>query len=363
MNLEDSTALQFDTPYMVIDFNQSLKNMKKVQSFADQHGKTLRPHSKTHKIPLFSKRQISLGAVGVCVQKVSEAEVMFDGGVEDILISNEVVTGIKTDRIADLASRGCRIKVAVDSEVGMSSLNESAREVGKEIDVIIDVDLGMDRCGILPDDFPGFLKKSSGYSNLTVYGIMAYDGNVADESRSERSRKVASEVETLTKLCKDYERINGEPQTVSVGATSTYDLWAEYDIITELQPGTYVYYDRRTTEYGASTMDEIAMGVVGTVMSKTHSNHAVIDAGYKSTSIDNGRYPILIMPSGDTAPVASMSEEHTVCSDANQLKIGDRVLLLPSHACTTTDQWDKAAIFGLNEKPGTIEIKGRGMRE
>lgn len=356
-------SLPVETPAMTIDYEQVMKNLERVQKLADSKGKKLRPHSKTHKIPYLARKQIQLGAVGVCVQKGTEAEIMFNGGIDDITISNEIVGRTKTDRVARLANEGCRITVAVDGLQGMSDLNDSAIMYGQTIDVLLDIDLGMNRCGVLPEDAGNILEQHSKFSNIRFSGIMAYDGNVADPSAGVREEEVSREASVLMEIIEMYRGIIGEPEVVTVGATSTYNIWAGYDFITELQPGTYVYYDTRTTEYGASTLDELSMGVVATVMSKTHGNHAVLDAGYKSTSIDNGRFPGILMPSGKQAKVISMSEEHAVLDDGDELKVGDRVMMLPSHACTTTDQWDEAVVFNRGNSFEKWKILGRGMRQ
>lgn len=362
MDIQKALGLNVETPAMIVDYSQVKANLKKVQNFADEMEKKLRPHSKTHKIPYLAKKQIELGAVGVCVQKSSEAEVMFNGGIRDITVSNEIVGEVKTDRLASLSTLGCNITVAVDGVRGMADLNASAGKFGLEMNVLLDVDLGMGRCGVRPANAENILRRSEEYRNLKFTGIMAYDGNVADISQEARRRKVKDEAKELEKVIDLFSRTAGEPETVTVGATSTYDIWAEYPFVTELQPGTYVYYDTRTTEYGASEIDELAMGVVATVMSMTHDDHAVLDAGYKSTSIDNGRYPAAVMGNSGTARVVSMSEEHTVLEGVGNLEVGDRVLLLPSHACTTTDQWDYAVVFNRDDSFEKWKIFGRGMR-
>lgn len=362
MDIEKALQLNVDTPSMIIDYSQVMANLKKIQDFADRMGKKLKPHSKTHKIPYLARKQIELGAVGVCVQKGSEAEVMFNGGVTDITVSNEIVGEIKTDRLASLASMGCNLTVAVDGKRGMEDLNMSAKKFGLEMNVLLDIDLGMDRCGVRPADAEKILKLSGDYKNLNFSGIMAYDGNVSDKSEKIRREKVSLEAAELEKIVDMYGKMIGKPETVTVGATSTYNLWAEYAFITELQPGTYVYYDTRTTEYGASDLGELAMGVLATVMSSTRPDHAVLDAGYKSTSIDNGRYPTVLTGHSGKASVVSMSEEHAVLEGTGNLQVGDRVMLLPSHACTTTDQWDQAVVFNRKTPLEKWKIFGRGMR-
>ncbi len=365
MNVNNALKINAETPFMAIDEDQTKINIKNMQKIANSSNKRLRPHSKTHKIPEIASWQISEGASGVCVQKVSEAEVMFNGGITNILISNEVVDKRKTDRIAKLASEGCNISVAVDSLYGAKKLSESALYKNVKIDVLLDIDTGMHRCGVSPSNIEGFNNSLKNLNGLNVSGWMAYDGQVHNPINIEREKEVEIESVKL-KLLSDSMKNKINQNIISVGGTPTAYLWAKYDFVNELQPGTYVYYDMHCNAMNLCSISDISMGVVSQVMSKSSDpeERVVLDAGYKSISLDQGVYPTIITENGQTGNVTGMSEEHTVVDSKNlDLKIGDRVVMLPYHACTTTDFWDYAWLFSKFHNSRTLLVQGRGKRE
>jgi len=364
VNVERALSINAETPYMVIDLDQTKRNIRKMQEIASKNKKALRPHSKTHKIPYLARLQIEEGAVGVCVQKVAEAEVMFEGGVTDILISNEVVDKRKCDRVAKIASEGGRITVAVDSLIGAKNLSESAAHYGVTIPVLIDVNVGMNRCGVDPENVLSFYRQLKEFPNIKVVGLMAYDGHVIDPNPSKREEMVEAEYKSITNIFKELKKLDENIRILSVGGTPTAEFWAQLDEVTELQPGTYVFCDIHYSELGVCTLEEISMGVVAQVMSMKEGKRIVLDAGYKAVSLDQGVYPIAVNEHGIVGKVVSMSEEHTVIKpEQKSVTIGSKVLLLPYHACTTTDMWDHAWIFEGDKPPIKIPISARGKRE
>ena len=351
---------------MVVDEDQTRKNIGKIKSLAELHKKNLRPHSKTHKMPEISQWQISAGAIGICVQKVSEAEIMFAGGLDNILISNEVVDPRKTDRICNLSSSGCEISVAVDSIVGAQTLSRSALDFGLRIPILVDIDLGMHRCGIPPERIEDFLGAIERLKGLRIEGIMGYDGNVQEESPNGRRVAVEKESGLLRPSVKSLSKDSEHSHTVSVAGTPSADAWAEVDYVTELQPGTYVYYDCHCAQMNLCETREISMGVIAQVMSKSADDprRVVLDAGSKSVSMDHPVFPKVVDLEGGQSRVVAMSEEHTVLvQDKANLNLKDRVVLLPYHACTTSDLWDIAWVFSKNHEPKSIPVKARGKRE
>lgn len=366
MDIAKALEIDAETPFMVLDEDQTKKNIHNMQKLAKTSGKKLRPHSKTHKIPEISRWQVDSGAVGICVQKVSEAEVMFEGGVRNILISNEIIDKRKTDRIAKLAASGCDISVAIDSFYGAENLSESAKCHNLEIPVLFDIDIGMHRCGIDSSRFDRLVDSVKNLGGLKVCGIMAYDGNVTGKTLEERTKSVSEESNILEPIVSSFLRKEPEESIISVGGTPTAGPWSKIDYVNELQPGTYVYYDLHCREMNLCSTSEISMGVVAQVMSKSETPHGrvVLDAGYKSISIDQGVVPEVVNENGLIGTIIGMSEEHTIVdTEKNSLEIGDRVVMLTYHACTTTDYWDKAWMFSKRHRPRTISIKARGKRE
>ncbi|WMT52535.1 alanine racemase [Ferroplasma acidiphilum] len=364
MNVEQALLISSETPYMAVDLNQTMNNIRKFQEIANKGHKTLRPHSKTHKIPYLAKLQLEEGASGVCVQKVAEAEVMFNGGISDILISNEVIDKRKCDRIARLSKNNCRISVAVDSLDGATNLSESAAYLNQVIPVLIDINIGMDRCGIDSEEVLKFHSELKKLPNIRVDGIMAYDGQVHSPKAAEREEMVNRERVIVQDIFQKLKKIDPNIKVLTVGGTPSSEIWSHFEEVSEIQPGTYIFYDMHCQEMGLCGMDEVSMGVVGQVMSMKHGKRIVLDAGYKSISLDQGVYPVAVNQKGIVGKVVSMSEEHTVIKpDQEDIELGSKVLLLPYHACTTTDFWDYAWIYDGKELPVMTKIMGRGKRE
>ncbi len=363
MNFKKAINLLFDTPFMVVDMDQTKKNIIKVQKLANENGKKLRPHSKTHKTPEIAKMQIEAGAIGVCIQKTAEAEVMFFGGIKNLLFSNETF-GNKFLRLGRLISMGSNLTIAVDNIPSIKQFSEVCTYLGIEGNILLDVNVGMDRCGIEPNRIDEVIEAIRGKSNLNLLGLMAYDGQVNSPDLKKREDEVKREEFLLEPLIKKVKRYCTDDLVVSVGGTPTVEIWAKSAISTELQPGTYIYYDMHCVKQKLCTRDEISMGVVSTCISEALGNRIVLDAGYKSVAIDQGVYPTVIDEDGHEYQVLSMSEEHTVIKSVdNTLHLGKRFLLLPYHACTTTDLWDKTYIIGGNNQAYSMIISGRGKRE
>lgn len=364
MDIKKATILNFDTPFMVIDIENVKRNIKHFQNIANAHSKKLRPHSKTHKIPEFARLQMDLGAEGVCVQKVAEAEIMVNGGINNLLLSNEIY-GTKNDRVASLLSKDVDIVLAVDNLKSASQFSDSCIYFGVEGEVLIDVDIGMERCGVDPFKFELLLEKVKKLPRISVKGIMAYDGHVVDKIEAKRRSEVLREESLITPLINKLKKVVETDPIISVGGTPTFEAWAESPIATELQPGTYIYYDTDLLRMGICSLDEIAMGIVSTVVSENLGVRYVLDAGSKSVSLDTGKFPTILDEEGNEYPVLSMSEEHTVVKARDDRSLlGKKLIMLPPHACTTTDLWDSAYIINeANNNFRLIRVEGRGKRE
>ena len=353
----------FETPHMVIDLDQVKKNIAKVQSISTKNGKELRPHSKTHKIPYLSRLQVEAGANGVCVQKVAEAEVMFSGSIRNILLSNEIL-GTKFNRVAGLIQKGCNIVVAVDNALSVDQFSKACGYYGVEGHVMIDVNIGMNRCGIDPPEFHNLLNAVLNSRHIVLEGIMAYDGQVSYPDPEKRKQEVEKEELMIDPLIKAVKSGGISNPKISVGGTPTWEIWSEVDLATELQPGTYIYYDTHCMHMGLCSIDEIAIGVVATVTSEKKGERFVLDAGYKSISLDQGVYPTVLDAEGTQYDVIGMSEEHTVLkAKNNSSKLGKKLVMLPYHSCTTTDLWDGTYAISSTNQPEYIIIQGRGKRE
>ena len=353
---------ELDTPFIAADIDTVKRNIARMQALANSHGKNLRPHSKTHKLPSVALWQVEAGAVGICVQKTSEAEVMVNGGVSDVFVSNEVIGSQKTDRLAGLASRA-KVSVAVDSELGVRQLSQSAKSRGVEIDIYLDVDVGMHRCGMKLEKVASLAELVSKSSNIHLVGMMGYDGHSFRPLDSGERRKIVDESRSiLQSAIREVSAKGIRLDVISVGGTPSTPIWAEFDEVTELQPGAYVYNDVMQVERGVSKAN-CAVTLTGTVMSKPSSDQAVVDAGSKSFAFDFGRYPI---PVGDVnGEVVGLSEEHAVLRSKGgpiRADLGDRLNFIPYHICTFIDLWDKIQLCHEDEVVSTLTIDARGAR-
>jgi D-serine deaminase-like pyridoxal phosphate-dependent protein len=351
-----------DTPFIAADVDKVRANIERMQKLAIAHGKKLRPHAKTHKLPLVALWQIEAGAIGICVQKTEEAEVMVKHGVKDVFVSNEVIGMQKTDRLAGLASMA-KISVAVDSEMGITQLSQSARSQGVEIGIYVDVDVGMHRCGVDPGKAGMLANLASKSPNLYFVGVMGYDGHSFKPlGNAERSKIVMESSKLVQKAVDEIRRMGIDVEVTSVGGTPSTPIWAEMNGVTELQPGAYVYNDVMQHERGVPKSD-CAITLVGTVMSKPSSEQAVVDAGSKSFSFDQGRFPIPLKDMN--AEVVNLSEEHAVLRSSSgeiSAELGQKLEFIPYHICTFIDLWDRIHFCRGDEITSTLSIDARGAR-
>jgi 3-hydroxy-D-aspartate aldolase len=335
-----------DTPALVIDLDAFERNLKRMADFASKSGVRLRAHAKTHKSPIIAAKQMELGAVGVCCQKVSEAEVLVDGGIGDVLISNEIAGAAKLDRLAALA-RHAKIAVCVDDPGNVAEMEAAAAKAGVTLDVLVEIDVGARRCGIAPGAPAARLAKQIASSpHLNFAGLQAYHGSAqhvrkADTRRDQIARAVEMVEETLGAL----RKAGLEARIVGGGGTGTYENEAASRVYTELQCGSYIFMDAdyaRNKRADGSLFDdyEHALFICATVMSMPAPERAVVDAGLKTFSVDSG------MPLAWQLPGALYhrpSDEHGILdltSCTERPKRGDKLLLVPGHCDPTVNLHD-----------------------
>jgi D-serine deaminase-like pyridoxal phosphate-dependent protein len=335
-----------DTPALVIDLDAFERNLKRMADFASKSGVRLRAHAKTHKSPIIAAKQMELGAVGVCCQKVSEAEVLVDGGIGDVLVSNEVAGAAKLDRLAALA-RHAKIAVCVDDPGNVAEMEAAAAKAGVTLDVLVEIDVGARRCGIAPGAPAARLAKQIASSpHLNFAGLQAYHGSAqhvrkADTRRDQIARAVEMVEETLGAL----RKAGLEARIVGGGGTGTYENEAASRVYTELQCGSYIFMDAdyaRNKRADGSLFDdyEHALFICATVMSMPAPERAVVDAGLKTFSVDSG------MPLAWQLPGALYhrpSDEHGILdltSCTERPKRGDKLLLVPGHCDPTVNLHD-----------------------
>jgi D-serine deaminase-like pyridoxal phosphate-dependent protein len=344
-----------DTPALLIDLDVVSRNLAWMQKKADLHGVTLRPHIKTHKIPELAKMQTHLGAIGVTVAKLAEAEVMAEGGIDDIFIANQMVTDEKLKRLVNLSSE-VQISVGLDSMPGARKLSTIFSAAGLAIDYLLEIDTGLNRCGVLPGkDAVRLFEEVNTLPALKFKGIFTHAGQVYGAGSLAEVRDVSLvEGNLMVDTANGFKDLGVLPEIVSVGSTPTMKVWQGHEGINEIRPGNYIFNDAMQVSLGVAKPEECALTVVATVISRPAKQRAVLDAGSKVFSLDKGVHGKDMMPGfgmvlGRKAILERLSEEHGVlsvdCSD--DLEVGDTVRIIPNHACTVVNLFDKA--YGIKD--------------
>ena len=267
-----------ETPHVSLDGAGVERNIRKMAEIADRNGVALRPHVKTHKIPAIARAQVEAGAAGITVAKVSEAEVMADAGLDDIFIAYPLVAEAKIRRAVALSLRVNRLIVGVDSVEGARRLSAAAGD--HALEVRLEVDTGLRRTGIAYDEAVGLAREIRAFGNLDLLGIYTYRGAVLGGSPTlDRESAGLEEGELMVSLAGRMRERGIEVRDVSLGSTPTAEYAGGVEGVTEIRPGTYVFYDRMQARLGACSLEECAATVVCTVVSRPREDLAVIDGG------------------------------------------------------------------------------------
>lgn len=353
-----------DTPAVIVDLDVMERNISRMSDYCREHQLLLRPHTKTHKIPELAKRQIASGATGITVAKISEAEVMLDAGINDILIAYPIVGPTKTARLARLAEQA-RIAVSLDSEEVARGLSEAAASQGTTIRILIEMDVGFGRCGFSNEaDLLALGRKIADLPGLEFRGLMFFPGQftVAPEERAAMRIQVN---DFLKRTLETFSNAGLPVSIVSGGSTPTAYEGGYFHGVNEVRPGTYIFNDRTTVGVSACKLEDCALSVIVTVVSTAVSGHAVVDGGSKTFSYDRfqGGDGFGIVKEDPAAQVERFSEEHghlnIQCSE-RRYRIGDRLSIIPNHVCTTVNMHDE--IYGVRgERVEEIwRVAGRG---
>ena len=351
-----------DTPALLIDLDAFERNLERMAELTAGTGTRMRPHAKTHKSPIIARRQMAHGAVGVCCQKVSEAEVMVRGGIGNVLVSNEVVGARKLDRLAALA-REARVGVCVDDAGNVGEVAAAATRFGVQLDVLVEIDVGAGRCGV--DAGAPALELARAIAatpSLRFAGLQAYHGS-AQHIRDHAERKAAIDgAIALTRQTVDLLAGEGLACDIVGGAgTGTFEMEAASGVYTELQAGSYIFMDAdyaRNRKADGEPFDtfEHALFVLATVMSAPGGGRAVVDAGHKAASVDAGPPE----PFGRAGlSYGRPSDEHGVlqAEGSNQPPtLGERILLVPGHCDPTVNLHDwYVGVRGLGGDDAHVE--------
>lgn len=356
---------ELDTPALLMDLSIVEVNIQKMAEFAKKTGIHLRPHSKIYKAtPIFAWMQIRSGAIGITVSKLSEAEVLVSGGIRDILIANQVVGDRKIIRLVNLANYS-KIIVAVDSIGNIQAISRAAQQKGVEIGIVIEVNIGNDRCGVEP--FKSTLelaRKTVSLPGIKFRGLMGYDGHlvfVKDiKERLERSQKA---YQILADTSQYLQKEGIEVEIVSGGGSCTYKAASSVKGITELQVGTYIFMDTQYRDNGGLEEFKCALSILATVISRPDrpgaEDLAILDVGRKSIDNTYG-LPEVKTPTGT---IFSMPQEHSRLkfdTSKSNLKIGDKVELWVRDANGTVNLYDKIYAMRGDVVEAVWDLPGRG---
>lgn len=342
-----------ETPCVLIDLERVEANLKRAQAHADARGLKLRPHIKTHKLPRFAKRAVELGAVGITVQKLGEAEVMADAGLSDLFLPYNIVGAHKLERLRALNGR-VTLKVTADSPDTVAGYARTFATADKPLTVLVECDTGMGRCGVQsPEQALALARQIAQSPGLKFGGLMTYPA-VGGYAKAE---------EWFGKARALLDQAGLSPEVITTGGTP--DMWQSgKSVANEYRPGTYIYLDRYQVGVGAGSWDDCALTVLATVVSRPTPTRVVIDAGTKALTSDllgQDGYGLVVGLEGAT--VKTLSEEHGVielASASDTPRVGDLLRIIPNHACVVSNLFDAVHLISGDQVVETVPVAARG---
>ncbi|MFV0681069.1 DSD1 family PLP-dependent enzyme [Ottowia sp.] len=367
-----------DTPTLVVDLDAANRNMQRMAEFTARRGLRLRPHGKMHKSAMFARLQLQAGAIGLCTQTVGEAEALAAGGINDVFISNEIVSPSKLHRVAALAhqlkARGGQLALAVDSAEGVARLAQAMHLTNAAIDVFVEVDIGQGRCGVKPrQPAVDLVKQVSEHApSLRYAGLHAYHGGAQHlRSPEERHTAMARAAELVQATCELLRTEGLEPPLVTGAGTGTFMEEAASGVWNEIQPGSFLFMDADylQNQRGAGQIQfESALFVKSQIISAS-ARHVVCDAGHKSHAIDSG-LPLVWSPTGQPQwTFANGGDEHGILHAVKPggplPSLGDTVWLIPGHCDPTVNLHDYIVVVHGGLLDGKVQaivpVDARGV--
>jgi len=348
-------ARDYGTPALVIDMDRVERNIARVQAACDAAGVANRPHIKTHKSPMIAKLQVAAGAKGITCQKLGEAEVMADAGLDDILISYNLLGEEKMARLGALQAKA-NMTVAADNPTVIASLPQAAKVSGRLLSVVVECDTGRKRAGVeTPAEAIALARSIAASEGLRFAGFMLYPTETgwAEAQRFYDEALAGVRAEGL------------EPTIVSTGGTPNLKNLGKLRGATEHRPGTYIYNDRMQVAAGVAGWDDCALNVYATVVSRAGPDRGILDAGSKTLTSDTGgglegHGLILEHPE---AKIARFAEEHgflDLTRSNTRPVVGDVVRIVPNHVCVVVNMVDEVVMVRGEEILGTLPVAARG---
>lgn len=338
-----------ETPVLVSDMDQMEQNLSRYAQFAEREGVTLRSHAKAHKIPEIARWQSEVTGGGILCQTLGEAEVMAENGLDDIYLSYMVVTEDKLHRLVSLAESIRYFATTVDSEANVSPLQRVAATRGTVIDVILEIDLGLNRVGVNPGSPAVSLAELiREQSHLRLAGVMGYEGHIGygtdgARTRDEYDHRCRAAMDTIAETVTRIEAAGVPVEEVMAGSTATARYSGQHPAVTEVHPGMYLFNDANLVECTPDvTKDDCAATIITTVISKPSPDRAIVDGGSKTFSLDLDQMPV--PKHRDDLTYYNASEEHgwidTSRSEQN-VSVGDRIEFIVPHVCTSVNLHDR----------------------
>lgn len=350
------TFAEIETPAVLVDETIARMNIKKCQAYFDRHDIMLRPHIKTHKLPRFARRQLDAGAKGITCQKISEAEIMADHGIDDILITYNIIGAAKLKRLVALSRRIERLCVVADSEVVARGLSQAFAAERRPVEVMIECDTGGCRCGV---QSPKAAVKLAGtitaMPELLFAGLMTYP---APDGGGDVQAFMTAALELLR---------SADIACPVISSGGSPDMWRAHDVpvVTEYRVGTYIYNDRSLVMRKTCNWEDCALTVLATVVSTPIESRAVIDAGSKILTSDLiGLEHYGVVSDRPDLVVTGLSEEHGIVGRLNGsstgLTVGERLRIVPNHCCVVSNMVDSVVLHDGEKPIDRVSVAARG---
>ncbi|MBY9017654.1 MAG: alanine racemase [Candidatus Lokiarchaeota archaeon] len=356
--MDDSWKSDISTPALVLNYDAMLKNIKTMAKFVKDTGVNLRPHLKTAKMPIVAHMILKEGgANGIAVAKVGEAEIFAQSGIDDILIANQVIDAEHIKRLVML-NKYVLVRCAVDSRKNILDLSKQATKANVELEVLLEINLGLGRAGVEPGEpaleLAKFIRDTP---RVKLVGLQGYEGHLTPMMNVEQRETMTKECMNWLNETKNLLNENGfNIDYISTSGSATYMHAAMCDGVTEIQPGTYVFSDEHL--YRVNPIFDIAVTVLSTIQNQTGKKEFTLDAGTKAIATGDGKPIIKDMPK---IKFRVMNEEHTqIKSIGADLEIGQKIELIPAHICPTINLYDYIHVIKNNEYSGKWQIFARG---
>ncbi len=361
MNIAD-----LETPALVVDLDIMEANLRKAADYSREHGLRLRPHTKTHKSPLLGRRQLALGAAGLTVAKVGEAEVMVKAEPPELLVAYPTIGARKLARLMEIAKR-TQLSVALDSVEAATQLSDAASAAGVTAGVLAEIDVGLGRVGVQPGpELVSLAESIDRLPNITLQGIEFYPGYI--KTIDEAALREMARIGQVLEACKAGLAAKGL-QVPIVSGGSTPLLWHSHRIpgMNEIRPGTYIFNDKNTVASGTCTYADCAAYLITTVVSTAVAGQIIIDGGSKTFSSDQlaggGEPGFGHFPDNPELSLARMNEEHgyvNARSSASRFRVGDRIRVIPNHICVVMNLHERVYGVRKDNVEECWEVEGRG---